>query len=145
MLLFSVCLISSLAPLSLSVSPPLSSQLQLWLLVILPLSFFQTLMIFLYTGINWGNGPQWLKLNYSHKSPVQCPREGQFSLKLHGDFGKWEYSTIWRKLWQGTLRNGDVKKMQSWKANERIRLRNSLLMGELFTYASEPQIIVLQN
>lgn len=93
---------------SLAVCPlpfPHSSQLQLWLLVILSLSFSQTLMIFLYAGINRGNGPQWLKLNYSHTSPVQRSREGQFSPKLHAEFGEWEYSTIWRKAWQGTSRN----------------------------------------
>lgn len=89
---------------------PLSSHLQPRFLVILPLSFFQTLMILLYTGINRGNDPQWLKLNYNRKSLVQCPRESQFSMQLHGDFGKWEYSMIWRKRWQGTLRNRDVKK-----------------------------------
>lgn len=142
MLLFSVRLISSPSP-HFPLCFPLSSQLQLWLLVILPLSFFQTLMIFLYTGINWGNGPQWLKLNYNHKSLVRRPREGQFSLKLRRDFVEWGYSTIWGNLWQGTLRNGTWKKCRVEKENERIWLRNTLLMCELLTYATGPQIRVI--
>lgn len=116
-LLFSACLISSQPP---SSNSPISSKLPLWFLVILPLSFFQTLMIFLYTGINWGNGPQWLKLNYNHKSLVLRPKEGQFSLRQGiCERGKIQYSMIWRNLWQGTWRNRktNVQKLKRWKEN----------------------------
>lgn len=71
---------------------PLSSELWLKLSVIPPLSFFQTLMMFLYTGISSGNGSLWLKLNYNDKAVAQCPRECQCSswieVKIQRDLKK---------------------------------------------------------
>lgn len=116
LLLFSSRLISSLLPLS-------SKTHRFWFAVPLPLSFFQTLMIFLYTGINQGNDPQWQKLNYTRESLVPSAWQRQFSMALRGDLASG--STVWSE----ENCDREQRETETWKSvqlieNDRLCLRN---------------------
>lgn len=112
-------------PVSLAVFFPSLQTHRFRFVVPLPLSFFQTLMIFLYTGINQGNDPQWQKLNYTRGSLVPSAWQRQFSMELRGDLASG--STVWSE----ENCDREQRETETWKSaqlieNERLRLRNVL-------------------
>lgn len=84
-----------------------SPQLGFRLLVEQPRSFFQTPMLFLYFGISWGNGPQWLQLNYRYRTLVEFPGEWQFPWSVQWRLGLGK--VLWDLKKSGT---GNTEKKQ---------------------------------